>query len=72
MRITKRLFTEAGVVGAALALVLALVAALWPGALQGWGAAGTTGLLVGAAFHLGFEAAGLNAAYCVTGNACRL
>ena len=65
-----RLALEAVVVGGALAIAMAAVAALAPAALQGTRPAALTGLVLGAGFHLAFEAAGLNAAYCATGHAC--
>lgn len=67
----KQLVLETVVVAVCLSLALALVALASPGALASPARAALTGLIVGAAFHLGFELAGLNAAYCVTGHACR-
>jgi hypothetical protein len=62
---------EAAVVGAVLAAVLALTALFAPAALAGPARAAATGLVLGALVHLGFEAAGLNRAYCTAGHACR-
>lgn len=66
----RRLVAEAGVVGLILAIVLGLVAAAAPKVLATPARAALTGLVVGAAFHLAFEAAGLNRMYCTTGHAC--
>lgn len=65
-----RLWIEAAVVGGVLAIALAAVRIAVPGAFGGPLATALTGLAVGAAFHLVFELAGLNRAYCATGYAC--
>lgn len=65
-----RLWLEAAVVGIVTAIALALVRIAVPGAYGSVAATALTGLLVGAAFHLGFELAGLNRVYCKTGHAC--
>lgn len=61
---------EAAVVGASLAFALAACHALgwWPTSALGvaW-----LGFVVGAAFHLLFEAFGWNAHYCIHGAACK-
>lgn len=71
MNVNYRLALEAGIVGVILAAVLAAAAWVAPVTLSGpaWSAA--TGMVVGAAFHLAFEAAGLNRAYCAKGHACQ-
>lgn len=67
-----RLALEASVVGIVLAILLAgLRIAAGPGPFASPAAIAATGFGIGAAFHLAFEALGLNAAYCRTGNACR-
>ena len=66
----KALVVEAVIVGVALSAALAALAAWTPQALRGAWRAAATGLVLGALFHLGFEASGLNAAYCVSGHAC--
>ena len=65
-----RLWIEAGIVGACLAAALAIVAWLRPDLLRTPTSAAWVGLALGAAFHLAFEATGLNATYCRTGHAC--
>jgi hypothetical protein len=60
---------EATVVGIVLAIVLAIAVAA-RGPIATVPAALATGLVLGAAVHLGFEVAGLNRAYCTTGAAC--
>ena len=57
-------------VGLALALAMAALAWLFPAGLRGPLAAAGTGFVLGAAFHLAFEATGLNATYSRTGHAC--
>lgn len=52
---------EAAVVGALVAAALAL----WPGKLSTLQDKLLAGFLIGAAFHLGFEALGWNMKYCV-------
>lgn len=66
----RRLVIEALVVGLALAAALGAVRWALPSTCSSVGAAAATGLVVGAAFHVVFELAGLNAAYCKTGHAC--
>ena len=66
-----RLAFEALVVGAVLALALALVSWVHPASFRGVLPTVLTGLAVGAAVHVGFEAAGINRAYCSSGHACR-
>lgn len=65
-----QLALEVVVVGAVLAAALASVAWLLPGALRSVWKAAVTGLVVGAAVHLGFELSGLNRVYCGVGHAC--
>lgn len=65
-----RVLVEAFVVGIVLALVLALAVAA-RGPILDVRAALATGLVLGAAVHLGFEASGLNRQYCATGAACQ-
>ena len=64
------LLIEASVVGAILAAMLGLTAWAAPRALSTPARAALAGLIAGAAFHLAFELAGLNRAYCTTGHAC--
>lgn len=64
------LLTEALVVGVLMGAALALLAWLSPRLFSQPLRAGAAGLLLGAAFHLAFEASGLNAMYCRTGHAC--
>ncbi len=63
------LLNEALVVGAALALCLAVLVRYAP--LRSPRDAAIAGFLLGAALHLGFELSGANRWYCVHGNACR-
>ena len=66
----RQLLLEVVVVALALAAALAGVAWAWPAALRGVRGAALAGLALGAALHLGFEATGLNGAYCSVGHAC--
>jgi hypothetical protein len=59
---------EALIVGAFLAVVLAVVASFVP--LTTPGVTLATGFAIGVATHLFFEITGLNAKYCVVGHAC--
>ena len=69
MELKKQLLVETAIVAVTLALVMGLVAAAAPWALRTPVRAAVTGL--GAAFHLGFEATGLNRLYCTVGHACQ-
>lgn len=60
--------TEALIVGAALAMALALTTTVVR--ITNTKTALVVGVVVGAALHLLFELAGLNRAYCRTGHAC--
>lgn len=64
------LVAEASIVGVVLAAVMALIKVSVPWLLSTPALTALTGFMVGAAFHLAFEAAGLNKAYCSTGHAC--
>lgn len=70
MTMSSRLALEALTIGGIMAVLMALVAALAPGALRGGTAAGLTGFALGAGFHLAMEATGLNRSYCMSGHAC--
>lgn len=65
-----RLVLEALIVGGSLAAALGGVAWAWPASLRTASSATLVGFALGVAFHLGFEALGLNAAYCTSGHAC--
>jgi Mg/Co/Ni transporter MgtE len=67
----RQLVLEALVVGATLGVVLAVLASVWPSTVSSPRACAITGFVVGVAFHLAFEAVGLNGAYCRVGHACR-
>lgn len=67
----RQLLLEVVIVAVSLAGAMAAVAWLLPGALRGVPRAALVGLVLGALFHLGFEATGLNAMYCRVGAACR-
>lgn len=66
----RQLVLEAVVVGAVLAVVLALAVWLLPRAFASAWKAGLAGFVLGVAVHLGFELAGLNRVYCDVGHAC--
>ena len=66
----RQLVAEMGIVGLALAVVLASMAWLWPASLRSPASAAATGLVLGALVHAGFELSGLNAVYCTVGHAC--
>ncbi|MBU6162801.1 MAG: hypothetical protein KGO50_16925 [Myxococcales bacterium] len=62
---------EAGIVALTLAAILVVVFVALPRAFSSTASVALTGVAVGAAIHLGFELAGLNAAYCTIGHACQ-
>lgn len=65
-----QLVLEVGIVGASLAGAMAAIAWLFPAWLRGMPRAAMVGFVLGALFHLVFEATGLNAMYCRSGHAC--